>query len=412
LTFVEPDVPASRLVESATEPYWFRSPRSSDDEWARASRAEAPGFAGVYVRADSTLAVLLTERGDEPAVRRYVASMRLATNTPLLSAYAGITSQQVEHDFYQLREWFDSFGALMERDDIEMLDIDEARNRLLVGTLSEAGDEAVKDHARAIGLPESAYAITRVQRSAPRITVQDFHQWLVGGIEVRYGPLWNQVCTLGFRALRMGVPVMVTNSHCSLDNRKLDFGTLTQPTWLLPANEVGYESHDRGDYRCVSSLWPTCRWSDASYFTRNTMRLSGAPYGFIAKTDYNGYFGPGGLTVDGYRTVTQRLSTILVGTWLDKTGRTSGGTTGQITQTCAWFSSQKLFCSDVSNVWSEGGDSGSPMFHWLGDDSVALYGVLWGGPPGQWTVTHSNRLSNIEQDLGSLTNVCAPGFSC
>ncbi len=365
------------------------------------------------MRADSTLAVLLTERGDESAVRRYVASMRLATRIPLLSAYAGITIQRVEHDFYQLREWFDAFGALMERDDIEMLDIDETRNRLLVGTLSATGDEAVKAHAHAMGLPESAYAITRVQRSAPRITVQDFHQWLVGGIEVRYGPGALDYCTMGFRALRLGVPVMVTNSHCSALDRELDWNPLTQPTWLLPTNEVGSESHDRPNYRCLSSLWPTCRWSDASYFTRNTMRLSGAPYGFIAKTDYNGYLGPGGLVVAGYRTITQRLSTILVGTWLDKTGRTSGGTTGQITQTCVWLSFRQQFCSDVSNVWSDGGDSGSPMFHWLGGDNVALYGILWGGPQsGDPTVTYSNRLSNIEQDLGALTNVCAPGFAC
>ena len=104
-----------------------------------------------------------------------------------------------------------------------------------------------------------------------------------------------------------------------------------------------------------------------------------------------------------------------VGTYLDKTGRTSGSTYGQVTSSCVTIG--VLRCQDISSVWSEGGDSGSPMHVWIGgagaaENDTQLYGILWGGPSNNWNVTYSSRLSGIESDLGTLTNLCRPGYGC
>lgn len=41
-----------------------------------------------------------------------------------------------------------------------------------------------------------------------------------------------------------------------------------------------------------------------------------------------------------------------------------------------------------------------------------MYGILWGGPDGDWSATYSRRLDGIEWDLGPLSNLCLPGFGC
>jgi hypothetical protein len=77
----------------------------------------------------------------------------------------------------------------------------------------------------------------------------------------------------------------------------------------------------------------------------------------------------------------------------------------------------QLRCQDISKVWSEGGDSGSPVYVYIGgagtaENDVQLHGVMWGGPGTDYTTTYSSRLSGIEQDLGTLSNVCRAAYGC
>ena len=47
--------------------------KTSDDEFARASRAEAPGFAGFYLDEDGTPVIRLVDTGKGAAARQYLA---------------------------------------------------------------------------------------------------------------------------------------------------------------------------------------------------------------------------------------------------------------------------------------------------------------------------------------------------
>ena len=100
--------------------------------------------------------------------------------------------------------------------------------------------------------------------------------------------------------------------------------------------------------------------------------------------------------------------TLPVGTSLDKTGRTSGSTYGNVTNSCVTIGC--LRCQDVSKVWSEGGDSGSPVYVWLSNNDVQLHGVMWGGPGTDYSTTYSSRLAGIEADLGALSNCLRVGL--
>ena len=95
----------------------------------------------------------------------------------------------------------------------------------------------------------------------------------------------------------------------------------------------------------------------------------------------------------------------VVGATLNKIGRTTGWTQGNVRYTCV-----NTFVSGTNTVqlcqtWVDagvgGGDSGSNVFVQTGG-GVTLVGILWGGNSSGTTFVYS-PIANIEQELGALT---------
>lgn len=400
------DAQANRVPAAAAAP---QARWSTDDEFARAAREEAPGFAGFYLQEDGTPVILVKNGRERGAAQRYLAGL-LAESRKGRHARApqAPVFRTAEYDFAELKGWFDQLDGLLQRDDVILMDVDEVNNRVLVGVRDGAAVREVRAAAADRGVPAAALHVEVRPRTANRATVQDWTGTLMGGYQIQFSPFWGDVCSIGFTAIYNNWYTVVTNSHCTTSYLASDGGTLMQPTWTT-GNEVGSEIKDRGLYAC-NGWFTSCRRSDAAYYTRNTNRSPGLVNGYIAKTDWNSG-GPGGLTVTGTYSIIRRYAgSAPVGTWLDKTGRTTGSTYGQVTQSCVSIGDFR--CQDISTIYSEGGDSGSPVYVWLGSDQVELYGLMWGGPDGDWNTTYSSRLSGIEQDLGSLSGLCAPGYSC
>jgi hypothetical protein len=321
--------------------------------------------------------------------------------------------RSVAYDFAELKGWFDQLEGLLVRDDVFMLDVDEVENRVFVGVRDDQAIRVVRAEAARIGIPPAALHVETQPAPVNRITVQDY--WsrpLVGGYKIQFSPNPYDICTKGFNAYYDGKWIFVTNSHCTASPFAWDGGTIMQPTWET-GNEIGWEINDRGKYAC-NGWFTSCRRSDAAYIQHNFSR--GVERGMIARTTWN-QGGPGGLEHIGYYDIVGRYGgSTPVGTWLDKTGRTSGSTYGQVTQSCVAINHFR--CQDVSNVWSQGGDSGSPMMVWLGSagteghEAAELHGILWGGPMGDFNTTYSSRLAGIEADLGSLSNLCTWNYNC
>jgi hypothetical protein len=382
-----------------------------DDEFARAARAEVPGFAGYYLQDDGTPVVRLTDPGQRGAAQRYLAQ-------ELIRARGGRgkgTAQQpvflqADYDFAQLKGWFDALHPLLQRNDVFLLDVDEVRNRVHVGVADAAATGAVRAEAARLGIPAAALSVATQERPQTRATVQDWFNPLPGGVQIAFG---QYVCTLGFNATRVstGASIFVTNSHCTTSQFATDGSTLYQHT-NVAGNAVGAEVADRGLYACISGV-ASCRRADAAYIGYNGSRS--ITQGGIARTAW-GSGSSGGLTLTGeYDIVGRYTGSTPVGTYLDKTGRTTGSTYGQVTSSCVTIGN--LRCQDVSKVYSAGGDSGSPMYVYLGgsgaaENDVQLQGILWGGPGTDYTTTYSSRLSGIELDLGTLSNLCRPGYGC
>lgn len=385
--------------------------RTQDDEHARVARAEVPGFAGFYLQEDGTPVVRLVDPAQRGAAQRYLAQeFARARRGRRANAPTEPIFLNAAYDFAQLKGWAEQVEGLLARSDVYLVDVDEVNNRVHVGVADNTAAGAVRSEAARMGIPAAALFVQTQPKPEMRATLRDRFTTTVGGTQIAFG---NYVCTLGFNARRVstGANVYVTNSHCTRRQNANDGIALYQPT-RVAGNEIGAEVADRALYACAGA-GTSCRWADAAYYSNNGAR--GVGQGGIARTALATFANAGTTIIGEFDIVARYTGTLPVGTILEKTGRTSGSTYGQVTQSCVTIGS--LRCQDVSRVWSEGGDSGSPMYVSLGGtgdaaNDVELYGILWGGPSTDWTTTYSSRLSGIEQDLGALTDLCRPGYGC
>jgi hypothetical protein len=381
-----------------------------DDEFARIARDEIPGFGGYYLDGDSTIVILLVDQTQATRAAEYVT--RESAFLGVVPA-RGVAVRSATYDFAALKQWRDRLEPLIDGSAAFLLDIDEVRNRLLVGVLEDRAKDGFLEKAINMGVPPSALQVEVQPMPEFRATVQDYTRPIEGGLQITNNSIGGE-CTLGFVAAVGGAPRFLTAAHCSPQPFALDGSTANQPSAGYP---IGTEVLDPAMFLC----WPygLCRYSDAALFS-----ISGdVSYerGYIARTLGLGWGAPGSLIIDNtqphFSVVSKwNLKTNApVGTVLDKVGRTSGWTRGNVTQTCVllvWGSGRRLICQWVTNIWSQPGDSGSPIFYKLAFNSnVVLHGSLWGGPASDFNTTWHSPLYGIEKDLGSLT-VCRPSSGC
>jgi len=383
------------------------SVRTSDDEFARASRAEVPGFAGFYLQEDGTPVVRLVDQKQRGAAQRYLAQEFIRARR---GRHANAPQQPVflpaAYDFAQLKEWSEQLHPLLaSRGDVYLIDVDEVGNRVSLGVADATAIAAVRAEAARLGIPAAAVHVQTQPAPQVRASLRDRHSNVRGGIQIAFS---QYLCTFGFNATRVsnGANIFVTNSHCTGTQNAFDGIAIYQNT-VASGNHIGNEVADRGLYACAGS-GTSCRRADAAYISHNGTRT--IDRGGIARTNWATGANAGTTIIGEFDIVGRYTGSLPVNSYLDKTGRTSGSTYGVVTNSCVTIGS--LRCQDISKVWSEGGDSGSPVYVWLSDNDVQLHGVMWGGPGTDYTTTYSSRLAGIEQDLGALSNLCRPGYSC
>jgi hypothetical protein len=395
---------------------------TSDDEFARVARAEVPGFAGYYFDDDGTPVILLKDHRQREAAERYLAP-QLARARRGNPGAPGPVVRKVTHDFAELKGWFEDL-LKMDRDDVHMLDVDEVENKVFIGVRDEAAIRAVRREAARLGVPPGALKVEVRQRPKPRITLRDWTSVATGGFRVEGAG----GCTLGFNAVHQGAWVFVTNSHCTTAWFAYDGVTFYQPTY---SSVIGSESVDQPLFYC-STPTGQCRYSDAAYVYYTGRNVGQGKIAYTRLYTANSLSTPADVTVLGYYDIINRYTIsggdLAIGTRLYKTGQASGTTTGTVTASCVTVRDQTtgdgrnirydLACQDVSKLWSQHGDSGSPMYYLLANgQQVFLYGILWGGPENpdgtpDYTTTWSSRLEELELDNGTLSSLCVSGYGC
>jgi hypothetical protein len=238
-------------------------------------------------------------------------------------------------------------------------------------------------------------------------------------------------------------PVLMTNSHCSMNNFWLDYGTTAQPfvnyPWVEPnVPQCGNERFDWGGYRC-GPVWgrKSCRFADISLYSIIGATASHpdsiAVLGRIAAMSIrnlgwnvaNQIVLPSiGISQTGtpHLRVTNRQGYPVQGEALDKIGSSTGWTWGNVSETCVDVGTavvpgghvsgdERFLCQDRASLGATGGVSGSPVFKpgGPGPSDVPFYGVSWGSDPWPSTRTTFSSWSGIFSELGSTWKVCIAG---
>jgi hypothetical protein len=279
-------------------------------------------------------------------------------------------------------------------------DNDEVAKRLVFGVENAGVGRAVEAVLSRRGISSRDYSIEVTAPIRYALTLRESFNPTEGGIQIHFGRF---LCTLGFNVthLESGSRSFITNSHCTNTQGGTEGTLYYQPTSSAQPASIAVEVDDPQYFKGgVCPKGKKCRYSDAARANYDGSRPSTAE---IARTT-----GPNNnsLTVDGSFSVVGQGEAGFndAGTIVNKIGRTTGWTQGQITRTCVNTSVQgsnvMQLCQTFVQAGVGAGDSGSPVFIEQGAGAV-LIGILWGGSSDNRTFVFS-PLSQIEQELGAL----------
>ena len=286
-------------------------------------------------------------------------------------------------------------------------DHDEANNRLLFGVENAAAMRGVRTALTRLGIPATAYAIEVTEPIYFAATLRERHRPTLGGIQIHFGQF---LCTLGFNADDGSARSFITNSHCTNKQGGVESTQYYQPTSTVDPSVIAVEVEDPQYFRggaCPRGR--KCRRSDASRALYNAGASS--TRGVIAKTTGANN---GSITENGTFTITAQDNTttsFATGTTVNKIGRTTGWTQGNVTQSCVNTNVSGTNITQLCQTFVQGpggavvvggGDSGSGVFRITSGDNVQLVGILWGGNSTGTQFVFS-PLKQIRDELGAIT---------
>ncbi|MBK8250716.1 MAG: hypothetical protein IPK85_25480 [Gemmatimonadetes bacterium] len=382
------------------------------EEWFQHIAREVPTFAGFfYDKGD--LVVSVTDLRDTVAAFAAVAKYGptgKGTSHPGLGRTGRTRGQLATWTLLQLATWRDAlFGELMELDEVEFLDLDEHGNRVLVGVGRPEATATVLTLARRLAVPMAAVGIDTTSPMRPQAGLSDRQRPIIGGLEINEE---TAACTLGFITRRAGVLGFVTNSHCTSTFWALDGVRFLQGS-NPSTDSVGVEVLDPRGWACGFRNRKLCRYSDAAIIGR----VVGPELGTVAQPEFLDLDGaPYSTTIDPNTPTFEVTSNAGHATWgdvLDKVGRTTGWTRGEVRGTCVdmrnGMDRVRILCQDLVTYNSDNGDSGAPVFVFQGA-VIRAHGLNWGSRERVLggTAAGVSPMANMTLDLGAFSVATSP----
>jgi hypothetical protein len=375
--------------------------------------AVVPGFGGYFLDGSGAPAVYLID-----ATQRATAEQALAAFlTDRGFTAADLRVLQGTYEYAQLDAWYrQARASAFSVGGFILGDVDEGQNRLRFGAVDAGAVAGIRGVLAQFDIPAAAAIVEQRAPIVEVATLRDRVRPLVGGLQINFfaspvSPV-TLICTLGFNALKDGVPSFITNSHCS----NVEGGTETPTDYYQnlrsggAANFIGVEVDDpqwlpQANLDCPPPFG--CRFSDAS-------RAQYAPgmeftLGRIARIDeITTSLDDQVHTIAGSFTIRHERADPVQGEIANKVGRTTGWTLGPTTETCvdvlALGTTHIRLCQAIVSALVDGGDSGSNVFFRRGTtSSVTLLGILWGGSVDDQNPEFVySPMSGIERELGNL----------
>ncbi len=349
------------------------------------------GFGGFFLDAQDAPTIYLKDAGEKGNAGRALGAYFQA---------AGINPSQLkvlrgQFEWAELERWQADGGAeALAVPGAVFTDADEASNRVRIGVEHGAAAAGVRAALARRGVPAEAVIIEETAPIERMATLQNDNTRRAG-LQINFPGF---VCTLGFND---GTGSFITNSHCTNEQGGEENTPYGQP--LLSIATVAVEVNDP-DYTtgggCPAGR--RCRRSDAA--RANYVQGVQGAHGQIARTAQPNRK-RNALEITGTFTITgENLGGGIVGNVVNKIGRTTGWTQGQITNVGVNTNVSGSDITQLSQTFVSagvgGGDSGSPVFS-LSGSNATLHGILWGGSINGKSFVFS-PLGNVEGELGPI----------
>jgi hypothetical protein len=280
-------------------------------------------------------------------------------------------------------------------------DNDEVNHRLVFGVENARVIPAVRTVLSNLGIPASDYEIRVTAPIYQLTTLRDVVRPTQAGIQIHFG---NYLCSMGFNADAGSERSFITASHCTNTQGGVEGTQYYQPLSTVDNTVIATEVADPEYFNFkVDPACPRgklCRYSDASreLYSGGVASTRGAIAQTTGANNNN-------LDVTGSFTVTDQ-GDVGAGATVNKVGRTTGWTQGQVTATCVNtnVSGSRIhqLCQTFVAAGVGGGDSGSGVFQITSGNNVKLVGILWGGSSDGSTFVYS-PFSQVVKELGPLT---------
>ncbi len=362
---------------------------------------QIPGFGGFFVdRSGNPTVYLLAGASRGPAEQALAAFLR---SRGLAASQLRTVTAAYSHR--QLETWFQRVSpeALAVAGSV-FVDNDEASNRLRIGVEDLSAQANVHAALARLGIPTAAAVVEQAEPIVLVATLQDVVDRPVrAGVQINFPGF---LCSVGFNATLDGQASFVTASHCTNTQGGTEGTPYWQPRETVAPTQIAVEVNDPVYFRNQNGCprGRKCRYSDAS----RAAYINGVnpAMGLIAATSGANN---GSLTITGSFSIgsddcASIGGCLAAGTTVNKVGRTTGWTSGLITNTCVntGVSGSNIvqLCQTFVSAGVGGGDSGSDVFQVTGG-SVKLAGVLWGGNSNGTQFVYS-PLGNVKAELGAL----------
>ncbi len=364
---------------------------------------QVPGFGGFFLDGSGEPTIYLARGASRAPAERALGAYMAARG---LSA-AALHVREARYGWQQLQRWQDAAtdGAFSVNGTV-YVDNDETTNRVHIGVANIGTTGQVRAAIARLGVPDDAVIVDQVEPIVQVASLQNVIDRPVrAGVQINFPGF---LCSVGFNATSGGTKSFITASHCTTKQGGVENTPYYQPlqsvNGTVIAREVADPVYTRGA-GCPGGR--TCRYSDASraaYVSGSNQAL-----GLIARTSGANNHSleiVGSFTITADDCTTTLGGCLAVGTTINKVGRTTGWTSGTLTNKCVNTGVQGTrivqLCHNFVSAGVGAGDSGSDVFQVVSSTNVRLAGVLWGGSSSGNQFVYS-PFANVVRELGALT---------
>lgn len=367
------------------------------DQLAAIAQRIPGGFGGTFFDDDGVLNVVLRDPGQHDAAVAALGSEPLfeARRKGPRGTDFDLALARVHPGTYAYDDLYSWYRELLNTLSIvpRMSSIRVSLNRIHIGVANDAQRTGVERTVQIAGIPPEA-VIVEIVPQVYLLHLRAAHRPVPGGVQIQWLPEQGGVadCTIGPSVIRLEQEGFLVNSHCTKYLGEVDWSDITlywQHEFGL-SSHIGNEAIDPPAVVCYENPLYGCRDADVALGLYNSN--ADPEFGKIARPASRNTEQLNLSSSNPRFSITDVRHWSVEGEVLEKVGRTTGWSGGQVVDGCVSIAhtdqngnpvGPTRRCSMIVAAMGGSGDSGAPVFEIISGTDVELRGILWGGYPSE-----------------------------